>query len=626
MSLFFKKILDYIRTGFVSGLLGGALAGFAEAISKGIIVDYSLIKLTAIALIYYGLGGVTFGIAFALIAYSITLPTRGLLAGNRLTYIIFGATVAVLGAPYYFRILFKEFSGVSYDSFTGFALESIVIYLMFVVSVFLFWLFQRICGLLKARWQLVGIILYIAVLITLSPFAFTGQVDEHELIPYDEGRAPEMGNKPNIFFIVIDALRYDCLSTYDDIVNTPVVEKLAKDGILYTNAFVQCSWTKPSVASMMTSLYPGQHSVETSFNIINPRLTTVAKVLNDNGYYTIGFHNNDLLTKLGNFHIGFNYYQHLKPDTPYPAWKDMPYLSIFDFITSLSRRLMDRKNIRSLYYRSAEITTETVIEWLKENHDKRLFMFLHYMDPHEPYFLHPYTGEYRKPPEGFSVQDSIECFNAYKDEVGYIDAKLRPLYEYLKTEGLYDEALIILTSDHGEEFYDHQGWAHGKTLYDELIHVPLIIKPPALTRFGDVDSSLVQSIDIPPTIAAYAGCSKPVNWEGRDIFSPDSNEWAYAQLVRYGKRSTVIRDTRYKLYVRYNLSDGIEDIEFYDTQTDPQERKDLSEIPEYSSTMDKMLARVGEFENHISRSAVETGTIKIDEETARRLKALGYLE
>ncbi len=626
MSSFFKEITDYIHTGFIAGLLGGAVAGFAEGISKGIIVDYSVIKLTAIALIYYGLSGMAFGLAFAVTASFITLPTRGILTGNRLVYIIFGATVAVLGAPYYFRILFKEFSGVSYDSFVGFVLESIVIYLMFIIAIFLFWVFQKVCGVINVRWQITGITLYFALLILLSPFAFTGQADEHELIPYDQGRTRETSDKPNIFFIVIDALRYDCLSTYDDIVDTPVIEKLSEDGILYTNAFVQCSWTKPSVASMMTSLYPGQHSVETSFNIINPQLTTLAGVLNDRGYYTIGFHNNDLLTKLGNFHIGFNYYQHLKPDTPYPAWKDMPYLSIFDFITSLSRRVMDKRKIRSLYYRSAEVTTETVIEWLKKNHNKRFFMFLHFMDPHEPYFIHPYTGDYHKPPEAFSLEDSIECFNAYRDEVSYIDESLSPLFEYLKLAGLYDNSLIILTSDHGEEFYDHQGWAHGKTLYDELIHVPLIIKPPASTRSGEIDSLLVQSIDIAPTIAAYAECDKPVSWEGQDIFSPDSSKWAYAQLVRYGKRSTVIRDTQYKLYVRYNLSDGIEDIEFYDTQADPQERRDLSEIPEYRSMVDRMLADVGEYESRISRSAVETGTIKLDEETARRLKALGYLE
>jgi arylsulfatase A-like enzyme len=347
--------------------------------------------------------------------------------------------------------------------------------------------------------------------------------------PYSEENSRKVKDKPYVIFIIIDTLRRDCVSAYGYDIRTPNIDRLAGDGILMTDAVVNCSWTKPSIASMMTSLHPLQHNVLSYQAVINPELPTLARVMQETGYYTVGFHNNPQLNIASNFHLGFNRYEgfytarHRDPRMPEFSLSEFYFRSILE----IARKFGIKVFKPPLLYRPAEETSRTAIEWIKNNRDRKFFMFLHYIDPHNPYYYHPFDGKSESPPGwGASPPTSSDRLkilrDLYRGEVEYNDEALGIFFDYLKRINIYDSSLIMLVSDHGEEFYDHSGWSHGATLYEEQIRELFVLKEPFQNGSGAVDSSLVESIDIAPTLAAYVGGAVPDRWKGRDILKADT--------------------------------------------------------------------------------------------------------
>src|SRR4029077_19592421 len=174
------------------------------------------------------------------------------------------------------------------------------------------------------------------------------------------------------------------------------------------------------------------------------------------------------------------------------------------------------------YYQPAEGVTAEVPRWFDARpagEKEPFFLFVHYMDPHDPYFVHPFNGEgyarVANPNPSPAVAEKYR--GLYDGEIAYLDTHLGRLFEERKRRGLYDPTLIVLTGDHGEEFQEHGGWWHGTTLYDEQIHVPLIMKPPVGGAKGRVVDELTTSLDISPTVIARAGIPVPPVMQGHPL-------------------------------------------------------------------------------------------------------------
>jgi arylsulfatase A-like enzyme len=294
----------------------------------------------------------------------------------------------------------------------------------------------------------------------------------------------------NIILISIDTLRADHLGCYGYPKNTsPHIDTLASDGTLFMNSFSSSPWTLPSHVSIMTSLFGVHHQISNGTEKITSSLLTLADVLRINHFFNTAFTGGGFVSAHYGFSKGFDAYHEGTGS-----------------ITHIN---------------SAELMYKAFSNWLNKNERKRFFLFLHTYQTHDPYSGHPpYTnqflhenskwtnldfmgylggweGIFKKLPEN----ERDNAVGLYDGEIRYVDDNLiGPLVAKLKETDLYDNTMIILTSDHGEEFFDHKGWTHGHSLYNELIRVPLIIKFPHDKFSGKTVSCTVSSVDIMPTV------------------------------------------------------------------------------------------------------------------------------
>ncbi|MFH0832167.1 MAG: sulfatase [Candidatus Aenigmatarchaeota archaeon] len=335
------------------------------------------------------------------------------------------------------------------------------------------------------------VFLTIVLLILVSFFMYTGL-----------NKNPELKYKDyNLVFVSFDALQANHvhnLGYYRNI--TPTIDELADSGFNFKNAISVSSWTVPSSMSWFTGVYPSQHKVVNKFSVyteknktisnlklLSPEIITLAELFKQNGYTTAGFTGDAGVNGVFGYDKGFDLY--------------------FDNTTQFS---------------GMEVSVPKAIEWLKNNKDKRFFLFLHGYDFHGQYeppdgfdyrFVDDYNGFYNGSREQQAKlredglengyinlsEDDVKFWRAiYDEKISRADEKFKNfIIEYEKL-GLMNKTIFILTSDHGTEFYEHGRVDHGFSLYDELIHVPLIIILPGKT--GLSIENQVSSIDVMPTI------------------------------------------------------------------------------------------------------------------------------
>lgn len=624
------RLFSAIGGAIIPGLLGGAIVGIVESSSISLVTG---VAWSSEGLYYYPFLGLAVAV-FCAAAVFFIMQIVGRKGGSlSLGALYFNAAVSFLFFPAIpFQIIDRWFR-MEYASVSGFLLLAVLLAVFVSVLFLLEWLYGKLTSLIKIGWRTSGIILSViayAIIIIITQANPLGTVEPE---PYNISDAEAVKNKPNIILIILDTLRQDAISPYGGDADTPNLESFAAEGIIYTNAYNNAPWTKPSIASLMTSLHPLQHGVETYQGIINPEVVTLAKALSDMGYYTVTFQNNPHINTNSNFHIGFNTF------TIKEAARRHPNLPQF----TLSKRhgLFMMRIVKHFYptivvdyfYTAGENITQKGIDWIEDNKDKKFFMFLHYMDPHFPYFEHPYSGyqmgppEYGKDPNAPADEHLNELKRLYRGEVEYIDTVLGTLFDYLKSEGMYDNTFIVITSDHGEEFYDHGGWGHGNSLYDEQLQANLLIKLPGEEMKGTVDSSLTESIDIAPTIVGYAGGEIPGQWEGRNIFSSEPIRWTFGKigLPRYKAESITSREEKLFLNTVHH-GDSLKLVELYDMIDDPLERNNLAGHSEYQKrvkTLRDTLTSMGT--DYVSRS-IKSEEMELDKATMEQLKALGYIE
>jgi len=415
---------------------------------------------------------------------------------------------------------------------------------------------------------------------------------------------------PNVIIILPDALRADRLSCYTQCPvdgyaghQTPNIDAFARDAVLYRGMTGQAAWTKPSCATILTSVYPSSHQARRKEDALPDAVTTLPEVLAAHGYHTVAFFTNHNLRVEFNFQQGYDEYYWLEPDGS--SWK------------------LDDKT----YYQEAELVNQQVLAWLdaRRNQQQPFFLYVHYMDPHRPYFEHPYNGR-GEDPRDKDPSAAPRLSALYDGEVTYTDEHVGALLAGLKRLGLYDDALIVFTADHGEEFQEHGGWAHCQTLYQEIVSVPLIIRYPGGDRAGTVDEGLARSLDIAPTILDVAGIKAPTAMEGVSLRlpanSPARAQWVFSEEVfRAGMLS--IRTPQYKLIRATEGKDRDRgQVQLYDLIADPGETRNLVDdqpavVKQLSQYMDQALT-------HAMEMAVTGKEVELDKELEERLRNLGY--
>ena len=374
--------------------------------------------------------------------------------------------------------------------------------------------------------------------------------------------------RPNIILVVIDTLRADHVGCYGYQRNTTSNnDPLARDGEVIKNAISAAPWTMASIASLLTSQYPCVLGLRKQPAMLDSRFPMLSEVLKQYDYTTYGvFTAASLSPRLG-VSRGFDDYRY-------------------------------RKKPRRGAVISSPYVTKEAISFLGKSQKEPFFLFLHYFDPHYNYILHkqydyspPYHGSVESNHSMLDLwhklhelsEDDIRYLLAlYDSEIAFTDEYIGKLLDELKKQGLYEDSIIIVTADHGEEFLE-RGWlGHTITLHEEMMHVPLIMKLPGYG--ARVIDSPVGLIDIVPTIYQYMGLKMPDGLEGKalDLNRGDSiaNRPIFTETFNPQRARPNVRPIAFRSIISGNwklIYDQIKNSnQVYNLSEDPHERNDLS--------------------------------------------------
>jgi len=431
---------------------------------------------------------------------------------------------------------------------------------------------------------------------------------------------------PNLLIVVVDTLRADRLGAYGNERGlTPFLDELAARAVVFTNAYAVTSWTCPSVASLMTSRFPSQHHVVSFAAPLADGELTLAEALAPLHYVMGGFSANfRLMASLG-YGQGFDEWQTRVADIP-----------------------------------AAEIN-ERALRWLdsvwSRDSDRPAMLYLQYIDPHAPYDPpEPFRGRFARAGGDAAAANTKLLANRwflleradvdllkslYDAEVASVDAEMRRLFAELQERGFLDDAIVVVTADHGEEFWEHGNLSHGIALYEESVRVPLIIATPGQRDGRRVDET-VSLVDVAPTLLSLLGLPEEALFEGRSLAATHFEERSLGALwqrflaaaggdpdilleleptgdgLDSREHSAAIRRGAEKLLLRNN---GFS--ELYDLGADPREE---DPAPPSQDARGAELQRRLEAERADlrRRAGVVPERAPLDEATREKLRALGY--
>jgi arylsulfatase A-like enzyme len=450
----------------------------------------------------------------------------------------------------------------------------------------------------------------------------------------------EPGGPPPIILLMVDTLRADYLGAYGfDGDVSPNLDRFASESVVFRKCFSQAPWTKPSIASLFTSLHVPVHGLRShggrfgrsasserkprrpATDTLDEDVTTLAEALRAAGYATGAFIVNPWIRAAHGFGQGFDVFKTEGAGNAVTA--ERPFAA--------ARKWM---------------------EDLKES--QAFFLYIHLMDVHGPYNapeedydavrrsrslgdeqklgkkqlaqMPPYLRRSAWFPRESGSTREIRA--RYAAGIRAFDRRLADFLDGLRADGTLDEAIVILTSDHGEQLYEHRNWDHGNSLYDEELHVPLIIRLPGSRRTAAQVNRIVSLIDLMPTVLALVGVPEVDGLQGEDLHAlldggavgRDHAE-TFATAVKWKPSLYSARTETYKLIKDTERSDA--GGELYDLQRDPAETKAVGEPPALKAMED---ALKGFFAANERRERLEPGSAEIAPDVQERLRALGYDE
>jgi arylsulfatase A-like enzyme len=600
------------------------LVGLAEAaiviVERHLGLDPSLLFF---AFLFYGGIAAAIGLGIGIVLSFVTRD--GTVAFGLSGAVVLAALVTIIGRFRVFRDVFNE-------TFDGAPLTPLQFQLASLAAAVALLVLGFVSLRMLARRGLASPVAILGALVALVVVCRAGMALHTPAAPKPERvAAGAPGKGPNVVLIVVDTLRADHLSCYGHTNPTPVIDGLATDGTRFSHAYAQASWTRPSFGTIFTSLYPSSHRAIHKSDALPDAVVTLAEVMQGGGYATVGFANNINVAPLFGFQQGFDQYVFLEPEFFFGATEAAAQLTVYNTLRLVRERFVSQKKWVENYYQPADVVVKHGLDWLAARDPKRpFFMFLHFMEPHDPYFVHPYNGEAYARVANPNPDPALagKYRDAYDGAIRFLDAELAKLFADLKAKGLYDDALIVLTADHGEEFHEHGGWWHGTTLYDEQIAVPLIVKAPKGGPTGVVNDAMVSSLDIAPTIIAGAGVAVPKQMVGKPLglaagaSAPRDHSFAESELE--GNALQAYRSGGMKvIHANAGNPRGLPEHQLFDVAKDPGEQKDL--IATQTEVANKLTADMTAVQSHAESVAVESTGTAIDAASEERLRALGYV-
>jgi arylsulfatase A-like enzyme len=415
-----------------------------------------------------------------------------------------------------------------------------------------------------------------------------------------------------IVLISVDTLRVDAIDVFGGETSTPAVRRFASEAERFTSHYAAANWTKPSHASMLTGYHPQTHRAQLRSQAMDPEIPTLADRFRAAGFATGGLvFDCTWLSPRWGFNKGFDSYR----VTRWRAARQM----------------------------------RAAAQWITAHRNEPFFYFLHTFEPHSDFKVLPYEapGLNRQViaetfgAQGFGCRDgfcSSKFLNAltsrkiarrptdteilratYDAGVEYVDQSLGEFFDSLRSAGLWDNLLVIVTADHGEEFGEHGGFSHD-SLYDEVLRVPLLVKWPGADRGGVVNEVLTSSVDLAPTLLARAGLPTG-DLPGTDLHRRSGDEPVYS-----GTLSRVVVDGRFKGI----FGDEFDLRELYDLAADPEETVNLIELdPDRDLRLERLLRdqkRQALALYRLIGSKEMTGEVELSRRERERLRAFGYLE
>ena len=410
--------------------------------------------------------------------------------------------------------------------------------------------------------------------------------------------------KPNILFLVIDALRQDALGNNGTGgTNTPFMDQLAKQSRSFSRCYAGSSTTKPSVVTLWTSSYPSEHGIVYRRDRMRDETITLAEVLAAAGYHTALFTGNPWLTEEFNMVQGFHC-------ADFISYQESPNGKV------------NGKEVNRVFE-----------EWIQPATREPFFAHIHYMD------CHASTINYRQfypetelesyclngpVPKEFDASVTENMKREYGKSVLFTDHLVKEIVEMLKKKGMWERTILVLTADHGEEFGDHGGLGHGTSLHEELLRVPLVIHHPGLSP-GESDIP-VSHVDMLPTVCDWAGLLPPAGISGKRLEELERNENLQARpffarvvsLDDNSDRFTVIWQEHKYIYNRSTNKEIL-----YNLREDPQEKHPLKSSPK--QLLGRLRSEVEKQVNIAKRIPRPRHTPDISQETLSVLKDIGYL-
>ncbi len=472
-----------------------------------------------------------------------------------------------------------------------------------------------------------------AVMVAMPPAAATSAAGARASAP------PAL---PSVFMIVLDSVRVDrtSLGGRGDAL-MPNFEAFLSHATGFSRAYAQSSWTKPSVGSIFTSLYPSSHGATLRTGRLAADATTLPELFADAGYATAVFSSNPWVSPAFGFDAGVGTFVESERESftrliivhrlLTMAGKPLPGNPARTALQQLERAFGVSEEHRSNCLRD-EWLVDQLGHWLDGLGHGPYFAYLHLMSPHLPYDPPGVAHEDFTNDEQVALQrvtselpeaKRARLVELYEQATRHGDTMLGRILATLEEHHLADSSLILVTADHGEEFHEHGAWGHGNSLHEETVRVPLAVRSPGLAP-GRVDVP-VMLVDLLPSLAALVSGKTATRAlpqvEGADLHAPAAERPIYSELTREGGYESymLLRDSHKYIETRPSLGAGLEQ-ELFDLQSDPGETRS-----QWSKDQAAWMTALAALRDRALAHRFEGGNAQIDEEADKRLRALGYL-
>jgi arylsulfatase A-like enzyme len=461
--------------------------------------------------------------------------------------------------------------------------------------------------------------------------------------------AAAMRERPNVLLISIDTLRADYLGTYGDRHElTPHLDRFANEGVVFEQTITSSPWTLPAISSLLTGLYPRHHGAgeitdrrdPLGRSALPPGTWTLPSALHQQGYLTHAIVTNPYLALRYRLGGGFDGYENVTIESE----------AFLSFSQTTAVRLINWLDPGLIIGDRGEAVSARAEQWLaRTGRSRPFFLWLHYIDPHPPYsrpgvsrhksfrgdtlfapagddnlrLTSPDVARLRSGEIRLNPEQKEQVRQLYRAEVRSVDGAVGEVLDTLDKAGLRKNTLVIVVADHGEEFWEHGGVEHGHTVYEELVHVPLLMRWPGHLPAGERVAPVTRMVDVAPTVLDLLGIEAQAGLDGKTLLplvrgTEQQPRVALSENLLFAEERVGLRTATQK-YIRWDT--GKEEV--YDLAQDPHERCDLAGIP---AIVEPLRHLYDAMDHIIPKTSSRGAQPTLDDGGEAALRSLGYVQ